>query len=337
MQENNRDVFPTDATRSMYAAIDCLITNPILDEAFARHEALAVKAKRRYHRLGRFAIALIAFSSIYTLAEALILPAYPGDGVVSAATLALAGVGIVLQLYLIFTHQKEAWLVNRYAVERLRSLKFQSFQLAHTAQTSEVLARDANAFVQQAVVRLENELNAGDAVIGAFQPALAVDIRPSQTRPANADLASLASDAFLELRVAYQKRFAQSELSQYASRRRIFNSSQDMIYLFAAAFAFLSLGAKLLGQFDVHISTGWFDFFAVALFVLGATKSILDNASIEEQSETRFGQYVRDIDQIIVDAGKVPHLPRLVRDMELLCMQELDNFCRAAERISYRM
>ncbi|MEM7005685.1 MAG: hypothetical protein AAGF33_08050 [Pseudomonadota bacterium] len=321
----------------MYADIGILIDNPVLDEAFVRHENLAVKAKRRYHRLGRFAIALIAFSSIYTLAEALILPTYAIDGIISAATLALAGVGIVLQLYLIYTHQKEVWLVNRYAVERLRSLKFQSFHLAHIADTKDTLIFAAKDYVTKSVTRLENELNAGEAVIRSFQPVLAVNIPPTQTRPANPELAKIASDAFLELRVAYQKRFAQSELSQYANRRRVFNSSQDMIYLFAAAFAFISLGAKLLGQFDVQINTGWFDFFAVALFILGATKSILDNASIEEQSETRFEQYIRDIDQITADSGKTPHLPTLVTEMELLCMQELDNFCRAAERISYRM
>ena len=62
----------------------------------------------------------------------------------------------------------------------------------------------------------------------------------------------------------------------------------------------------------------------------------LDNASIEEQSQTRFEQYVRDIERIATGADKAT-LPELVYDMELICLHELDDFCRAGEKISYRL
>ena len=133
MQIANRDVFPTDTTTEVFAPVRTLFQIPAIDEAFNKHEAAAVRAKRRYHRFGRLAIILIAFSSIYTVAEAIIIPPYPAQPLTSAIAALLAGLGIVLQIYLITTHQKEKWLLNRYAVERLRSAKFQAYHLGHIA------------------------------------------------------------------------------------------------------------------------------------------------------------------------------------------------------------
>jgi hypothetical protein len=336
MQIANRDVFPTSATTKVFEPIKTLFEIPAIDEAFNRHEAAAVRAKRRYHRFGRIAIVLIAFSSIYTVAEAIIIPAYPLQPIVSAIAVFLAGFGILLQIYLIVTHQKEKWLLNRYAVERLRSAKFQAYHLGHIAEDADELERLSDQFAIRQVAQIENELNGGDSVFRAFQPVGAVSVVRTPKKPANADLARITKDAYCELRVQYQRRFAQSELTHFANRRRVFYSSQDMIYLSAAAFAFFALATKLFAGLDGSFASGWLDFLAVTLFIVGATVSILDNASIEEQSQTRFEQYVRDIERISADADQT-NLLDLVYNMELLCLQELDTFCRAGERISYRL
>jgi hypothetical protein len=336
MQIANRDVFPTSATAEVFAPVQTLFQIPAIDEAFNKHEAAAVRAKRRYHRFGRLAIVLIACSSIYTVADAIIIPPYPAQPLASALAALLAGLGIVLQIYLITTHQKEKWLLNRYAVERLRSSKFQAYHLGHIAQDANELEILSDQFAARQVASIENELNGGDSVFRAFQPAAAVSLPRTPKKPANADLARITREAYGELRIQYQKRFAQSELTHFANRRRIFYSSQDMIYLSAAAFAFFALSTKLFAGLDGAATSGWLDFLAVTLFIAGATVSILDNASIEEQSQTRFEQYVRDIEQIASHADET-NLLDLVRDMELLCLQELDTFCRAGERISYRL
>ena len=336
MQIANRDVFPTSATTEVFAPVQTLFQIPAIDEAFNKHEAAAVRAKRRYHRFGRLAIVLIAFSSIYTVADAIIIPPYPVQPLASALAALLAGLGIVLQIYLITTHQKEKWLLNRYAVERLRSSKFQAYHLGHIAQDANELEILSNQYAARQVASIENELNGGDSVFRAFQPAAAVSLPRTPKKPANADLARITKEAYGELRIQYQKRFAQSELTHFANRRRIFYSSQDRIYLSAAAFAFFALSTKLFTGLDGSATSGWLDFLAVTLFIAGATVSILDNASIEEQSQTRFEQYVRDIEQIASHADET-NLLDLVRDMELLCLQELDTFCRAGERISYRL
>lgn len=338
MTENNRDVFPTEATRNLYAQIRPLLENSALEAAFQRHEALAMKAKRRYHRIGRFAIFLIALSAIYTVAEALVVPAYSGSGAVSLLMVCLAAIGIFLQILIIATRQKEAWLLNRYAVERLRSINFQAFQTAQGAGSTAELAEAVRSFTARELTRLENDLNAGISVLRAFVPDEAYGDIGAPASPADKDISRQAFEAYADLRITYQKRFADSELASLGSRRRVLNSSQDMIYLAAAAFAFLSLVLKLFGQWDSGLQTNWLDFIAVTLFIVGATEAILDNASIEEQSQTRFEQYVRDINQVLsASKARDASLPEIISRMERLCLHELDSFCRASERISYRM
>lgn len=338
METANRDMFPVDGMRSAFESVAPLLSQPVIDEAFARRDAAAIKGKRRYHGYGQFAIGLIAFGAVYTLAEALILPAYPGNNIVSAIVALLAGVAIAVQIYVIATRQKTTWLLNRYAVERLRSLKFQAFIVAQTSETVDDMEAAANAFAVRETARLDNELNGGIAVIRAFVPDKAIASTDAPRKPVNRDLADAARDAYLELRVTYQKRFAQSELARFGENKRVSDSSQDIIYLAAAAFAFLSLGAKVLLQGQESPVVDWFDFLAVAMFILGATKAIMDNASLEQQSQTRYEQYVRDIEQV-AERGQArgASLVDLVRDMEALCLHELDDFCRAGERISYRL
>ena len=337
MQTPNRDLFVTDSTRQQYEVIAPLIDSPKLDQEFTKRNNDANRAKRRYHRLGQLAIALVAMGAIFTIAEALILPKIFGNMQLKITAVSMAGIGIILQCYLILTKQKQKWLVNRFAAERLRSLKFQAYTLAQTANDEEELQTLANSFIQKELAKLENELNTGIAVLQTFAPDQILDNIPAPAKPKAPALANMASVAYAELRVQYQKNFALSEISNFTGRRRIFNSTQDMIYLAAAVFAFLSLGSKLVGPHIIKIDTGWIDFIAVTLFILGATEAIMDNALLEEQSQTRFEQYVRDIDNAAGNGKQnKPNLYQLVLEMERLCLNELDVFCRAANRISYR-
>jgi len=342
MQTPNRDLYATDSTKHQYKAVASLLDSPTLDKEFNKRNTAAIKAKRQYHRLGQLAIVLVAMSAIFTIAEALILPEILDNIILKFTAVTMAGVGIVLQCYLILTKQKQKWLINRFASERLRSLKFQAFITAHTAENIKDLQIKAHSYIAKELAKLENEINAGIAVLKNFAPSKALEVMKAEisgtkAKPKNPEIASIAHQAYTELRVQYQKNFALSELSNFTGRRRIFNSTQDMIYLAAAAFAFISLGAKIAEPLTLGIDTGWIDFLAVTLFILGATEAIMDNALLEEQSQSRFEQYVRDIEEISSSGNAAKsNLPLLVLNMERLCLNELDVFCRAAERISYR-
>jgi len=342
MQTPNRDLFATNSTKLQYKDIDPLLNSPTLDKEFNKRNMAANTAKRKYHGLGQLAILLVAMSAIFTIAEALILPEILDNIILKFTAVTMAGIGIVLQCYLILTKQKQKWLINRFASERLRSLKFQAYAFAHISEDVKDLKAKVQSYIDKELAKLENELNAGLAVLKNFAPNKVVENIEAQNiatkaKPKNAELAKIAIQAYTELRVQYQRNFALSELSNFTGRRRIFNSSQDMIYLAAAAFAFISLGTKIVGPQAMGINTGWIDFLAVTLFILGATEAIMDNALLEEQSQSRFEQYVRNIEEI--SGGKNmgrANLSALVLDMERLCLNELDVFCRAAERISYR-
>ena len=303
----NRDIFAAKASQDYYHAIGPLLTSPLLDTEFQKRDKAANQAKSRYHKLGQFAIVLVAMSAIFTIAEALILSGIFKNVILTFAVAVMAGIGITLQLYLILTKQKTKWLLNRFATERLRSLKFQAFSLADHAESTQDLKKLVEAYMWDKLAKLDNELNTGIAVLRNFKPSDVLEKREQSQLSKNAELTNLAREAYMELRVNYQKNFALSEITSFTGRRRIFNSSQDMIYLAAAVFAFISLGAKIVDHFGSGIDTGWIDFLAVTLFVLGATEAIMDNALLEEQSQTRFEQYARDIDEVTDGTNKKKH------------------------------
>lgn len=340
MQFSNRDLFPISATQSQYAEIMPLIDQPLIDGEFRKHDSAALSAKKKYHRFGQLAILLVAFSAIFTIAEALVLPGLFKNVILTYLAVAMAFIGIVLQCYIIFTHQKKKWLLNRYASEFLRSLKFQSFVLAHEAKDSSELSDLVTRYSEKHIARLQNQLNAGYAILTDFSPGkITEQIRPAtKTGPKNPILSQRAKEAYSELRFEYQKNFALHSIDAFKGRRRWFNSSQDMIYLAAALFAFISLGAKVLIISGTNLQTDWIDFTAVTLFILGATEAIMDNALLEEQSQARFEQYVRDLTETYsrMEASDKFQLPDYVMKIEQICLTELGEFCRSAERISYR-
>jgi len=318
-----------------------LIDQPLFDNEFLKHDRAALSAKKQYHRFGQLAIVLVALSAIFTIAEALVLPVLFQNVVLTYLAVTMAFVGIVLQCYIVFTHQKKKWLLNRYASEFIRSLKFQSFVLAHEANDKNHLAELANAYAGKHIARLQNQLNAGYAILTNFSPGTITEqLRPlTRKKASNSNLSKLAVEAYLELRYDYQKNFSLNSVEAFKVRRRWFTSSQDMIYLAAAILAFISLGAKVLANTGASIPTDWIDFSAITLFILGATEAIMDNALLEEQSQARYEQYVRELTECrtrLESLKKVQTLPDYVLNIELVCLGELGEFCRSAERISYR-
>ena len=161
MKISNRDMFPASGTISSFQDIAPLLEQPIFDEAFKAHDKAALRAKKLYHRFGQIAILMIAFSGIFTIAEALLFPKLFNNIILTLFAATMAFSGLVLQFYIMLTRQKEKWLINRYATEYIRSLKFQSFALADQAISAEHLGELAKNFASKRMASLENDLNAG--------------------------------------------------------------------------------------------------------------------------------------------------------------------------------
>lgn len=333
MQVANRDMFPTPEMRARFPAITALLTNEPVDAAFNRHEALSVRAKRAYHRLGLASIILISGAAIYTIAETLLFRALAPSWVGILVAIA-AALGVGAQIYMLAARLRSVWLVNRFACERLRSIKFQAYALAAGASSGEDLAARVSAFSADELAKLAEEVNAGIAVFENFTPEKLV-IRPEPVSgPGDPAILSQARTAYKDLRADYQGLFASSELLRLRQNRRAFRSAADLIYLAGAVLVLLSLLSKVVPGIPI---SAWVDFFAISCFVASLSKLVLDNASLTEPSAARFVRYREDISRVLTSINSGAGLDVFVPAMERIALGELEQFCDSAKTINYRL
>lgn len=225
-------------------------------------------------------------------------------------------------------------LVNRFAGERLRSMKFQAYALAAGARTEAELAAAVSAFSRIELSRLESELNVGIAIFENFVPERIVpDPEPPEFQGDPAIIRE-ATTAFRELRIQYQDRFAMRELHRLRGNRRFFHSAADFIYFTGACLVLLSLMTKVIP--DMRIGD-WVDFLAISAFVASLSKLVLDNASLTDPSSARFARYREDIARVVDSIDQGAGIDRFVPLMERIALGELEQFCDASKSINYRL
>lgn len=310
-----------------------LLKNEAIETAFMRHEVLSVSGKKRFHQLGLVSMVLIAGSAIYTIAEALLFKD-AGNQIISILGAIGAAVGISAQVYSLAARVKSRWLVNRFACERLRSIKFQMYSLAASARDEAELAARTRQLTAVELARLESELNMGISIFEAFVPEKCVIVPAPGPGPANPDITSEAMTAFRELRLLYQDRYAAAELHRLREHRRAFHSAADILYFSGACLVLLSLLAKTVPGVEI---SNWVDFLATSAFVLSISKSVLDSTSLTDPSAARFVRYREDIAEV---QRRIEHggtLDEVVPQMERIALGELEEFCDASKSINYRL
>lgn len=333
MQEPNRDIFPTPAMLERFPNITPLLKNEAIEMAFMRHEALSVSGKKRFHQLGLISMVLIAGSAIYTIAEALLFKG-ASNQIVSIIAALCAAIGIAAQIYSLAAQVKSRWLVNRFACERLRSIKFQMFSLAGSARDEAELAARARQMTAVELARLESELNMGISIFEAFVPEKCVTVPAPGPGPANPDITGEATTAYRELRLLYQDRYAAAELHRLREHRRAFHSAADILYFSGACLVLLSLLAKVVPGVPI---SAWVDFLATSAFVLSISKSVLDSTSLTDPSAARFVRYREDIAEVERRIERGEPLTEIVPQMERVALGELEEFCDASKSINYRL
>ncbi len=333
MQQPNRDIFPSPAMLERFPNITPLLKNEAIEAAFMRHEVLSVAGKKMFHRLGLVSMVLIGGSAIYTIAEALLFKgaSYPAVSMVAAVA---AAAGIAAQVFSLVAQLKSKWLVNRFACERLRSIKFQAYALAATATDEDELAVRARRLTSEELAKLESELNMGIAIFEAFVPEKCVHVPLPGPGPSNPAIISEATIAFRELRLLYQDRFAAAELHRLRENRRAFHSAADILYFSGACLVLLSLLAKIMPGVPI---SAWVDFLAISAFVLSISKTVLDSASLTEPSAARFVRYREDIAEVERRLERGAALDVAVPQMERIALGELEEFCDASKSINYRL
>jgi hypothetical protein len=245
----------------------------------------------------------------------------------------------LIQICLLLANTKQAWLLNRFAAERLRSIKFQAYSLAMISESTTDLEEKANAFYTTEVARMEAELNAANAVLARFSPAEATLRLPAlkAKTPVNSELAQTACNAYRDLRLDYQRRFAADQIESLKQSGRVGTTIADMLYMLGVALTVCALTVTLVFSVSKAL-TQWIDFLALAAFVVGLLKTILDNASLDETSQGRYEEYVRALEECDDElAEEKAHFPYVVRRIERVALGELSQFCQAALRINYRL
>lgn len=333
MQEPNRDIFPTPAMLERFPNITPLLKNEAIETAFMRHEVMSVAGKKRFHQLGLVSMVLIAGSAIYTIAEALLFKG-ASNQIVSIVAAVAAAAGIIAQVYSLAAQVKSRWLVNRFACERLRSIKFQMYSLAASARDEAELAARTRQLTAVELARLESELNMGISIFEAFVPEKCVIVPVPGPGPANADITSEAMTAFRELRLLYQDRYAAAQLHRLRENRRAFHSAADILYFSGACLVLLSLLAKTVPGVEI---SAWVDFLATSAFVLSISKTVLDSTSLTDPSAARFVRYREDIAEVERRIEHGASLAEVVPHMERIALGELEEFCDASKSINYRL
>lgn len=333
MQVANRDLFPTPEMRARFRHIGALLTNEPVDAAFNRHEVLSVRGKRLYHRLGLASVVLISGSAVYTIAETLLFKGAAPPWLGILVTLA-AAFGLGAQIFMLAARLRSAWLVNRFACERLRSMKFQAYALASGAVSEADLAEKVAEFSATELAKLSEEVNVGIATFENFVPERIV-LDPDPPKVAgDANIIREATTAYQELRILYQDRFAMAELHRLRENRRFFHSAADLIYFAGACLVLLSLLAKVIPGMPI---TAWVDFLAISAFVASLSKLVLDNASLTDPSAARFVRYREDIARVTTGIEAGDGLDVFVPAMERIALGELEQFCDASKTINYRL
>jgi hypothetical protein len=229
---------------------------------------------------------------------------------------------------------KSQWLVNRFACERLRSIKFQAYSLAATARDEAELAQRTRQLTATELARLESELNMGISIFEAFVPEKCVSVPAPCAGPANPNITSEAMTAFRELRLLYQDRYAAAELHRLRENRRVFHSAADILYFSGACLVLLSLLAKVVPGLPI---SAWVDFLAISAFVLSISKTVLDSATLTEPSTARFVRYREEIAAVERRMEHGATLDIVVPQMERIALGELEEFCDASKSINYRL
>lgn len=339
LEKHNQDVFPSAEMVALYAGCRPVVVNPIIDDAFLEYERKAVVAKRTYHRRGRLGTMLVLISVTFTVAGALVVPAHlPAVRELSIVAVSLGALGLAIQLNLLITGKKKSWLVNRFATERLRSIKFQAYQFAFTAASAEDLQIRVDEFYASELARLRAELNAGEAALGMFSPIQATMQPRVKIKHALAPgLADIMQKAYRELRIEYQQRFASAEIRSLMDLQRVGYATADILYVVGAFLTLAALFGKLVFPNNEDLAR-WIDFLAIISFTTGLSRTILENASLSETSRGRYEEYLRALaerDRELRDDDI--SFPEIVRQMERIILGELSQFCSAASQISYRL
>lgn len=341
---HNQDIAPRDDPR--YPDIGALLKNEELWQEFGRYEARANALKQRYARLGVLSVLLIGGGALYAtfrwVAADLIWYRHLD---LPVAVIGLAG--LILDTYLRRSKLKTQWLINRFAAERLRSVKFQVYAASSYANDAAQLTAIVEDRTKAMIQGVRQELNIPEGALDSFHPpsAIALDFLPPPPAVPSEENQKFLRQAvadYRQSRIRYQHVFAKNESRDIAGRQRPYNSWSDALFVLGAFVLFAGLSIRFFAG-DPGLAperealANWLEAIGIAFFIGTAIGNVLSSGSANLAHESRFQQYARDTQHLLSQDPQTPDdFVALIREMERLALRELDDFWRDSWIGSYR-
>ncbi len=335
----NIDIDPPPELLDNYPAYRALLANDAISESFAKQERIAVDAKRLYTGIGVFSL-IATFVTMTALIYAMVVDPHLREQAWFPPVLGCVGaLGIAAQLILIFAPLKRRWLGARFAAERVRGIKFQSFQAAAACAGADYEQAVA-AFVTRELGQLSADLADPETAMRSFNPERATADSPAAGAPlAPPDLDALKA-AYRTLRTDYQGKHAMKKIAELQHARRLPMAISELSFWGAAMFGYLDL-VFLLPALS-RLGEGWAQqrhFLTLFLFVVSAILYVHERARSFDAALERYEEYrlVMERTSERVDSAKdAGTFIAAVHEAERATMRELKAFCRESDLSTYR-
>lgn len=342
MENSNRDINPVPAFVAIYSDLNFLVRNPVVAEAFRKRERRAVIYKRCHDVLGKLSLASVLLVMValgYDLTLSARYGLVPGLDVTTAF---IGAMGLLAQQTLIWGRLKERWLLERFAAERLRCIKFQAFAAVSGASDAAGVAALAESFTRLAIAKLSQELLGGRAALHEFNPD-AVQLGPAAITTAQPQQALLdaAQEAYEQLRLSVQSQHFESQQQLAREKDRAPALVAELSFVLGGLVACLAIimtgGGRLFEQHVSGLAESWLHFATWSLFAISAVTAVYQRAVSRQVNAERYLRYAQEIREL---RNHYPHedaagFTQSVRQMEKLELHELEEFSREAERSSY--
>jgi hypothetical protein len=328
----NQDIFPPADVLKAYPAFEPLIRNPAIADAFMRHEIQATRLKRAYTLLGKCALCCIAAVMVLLDYRVVLHGPYAEETRWLAAPLGVVGLLLLGVMY--FRRLKSRWLLQRYAAERTRCLKFQAFFLLadHDAQT---LPAAVASFVESGLGEIAREVD-GRTEFRRFSVS---DVRLPSGQTLGSWATSLSADAvavYDVLRFKWQLAHLEEQAVLAEGETLGPASIGNAAFLIGAVLAVVDLltfvaSTGLSRTFDIP----GLDFATLLAFIISATAAVFERGDANMAHADRYARYAAEIVRLRTRLDQGGELLGLVHEMERNSLLELRDFCRDIQQSSY--
>jgi len=339
----NRDMRVDPEFVAAHRDIRPLLVNEAVERWFWRYDKAAVLWKKIYELVGTLSLVCVTFATLYLGYRVTLGATYGALPELDAAGTVLGAVGFFAQLTLVFGKLRDRWLLARFAAERMRCLKYQSFSVLWDAQRSYGLDQAITAYAEVAIAEVRQELRAGRSAIGAFNPTVALPEWAAH-REGDEEVLRQAVRAYDKLRIGVQIEHFDDRIAFAKKNRQSPSAVADWFFVIASLFTLfeLALNGVHLVLPDINVPEvspalqPWWWFAVWTLFVGSAVLAIYGQARVQEVDADRYEQYQREMHEIRkLRADDWPSFAARVHAMELVAFRELQDFCRDQKYFGY--